>query len=59
MRPLYNTRAQRVSLSEEASQANLGLSIFLLLTAEVFGGYSTLIRSYWNTRFPKLITIDS
>jgi hypothetical protein len=41
------------------NQGEFYLSIFLLLTAEVFGAYSTLIRSYWNIRFSKLITLDS
>jgi hypothetical protein len=41
------------------NQGESYLSIFLLLTAEAFGAYFTLIISSWNTRFPKLITLDS
>jgi hypothetical protein len=41
------------------NQGESYLSIFLFLTAEAFEAYSTLIRSYWNTKFSKLITLDS
>jgi hypothetical protein len=40
------------------NQGESYLIIFFLLTVEAFGAYSTLIRSYWNTRFPKLTILD-
>jgi hypothetical protein len=41
------------------NQGESYLSILLPLTTEAFEAYSTLIRSYWNTRFSKLITLNS